>query len=122
MSAAHCAISTLLLARLGAYDITTPPDGYNTIDAYVTAVYVHELYDSKRITNDISIMKLDRTLPITSYIRPICIPLSDELRYKDYTGMFGWVVSLLFIGKEPSRCVGNCKENRNMSLKIIILI
>lgn len=93
LSAAHCVISTLILARLGAYDITEPPDGYNTIDAKIMTTYVHESYDRKKIINDISILKLDRVLPITSYIRPICTPLPDAVRYKDYVGTSGWVVS-----------------------------
>ena len=93
VSAAHCIISTLLLARLGAFDITQTPDGVNTIDANVVATYVHEFYDSRRITNDISIIKLDRILQMTNSIRPICLPLSDAMRYKDFTGMMGWVVS-----------------------------
>jgi secreted trypsin-like serine protease len=93
VSAAHCIISTLLLARLGAYDITQKADGVATIDAYVVSTYVHELYDAKKITNDISIIKLDRTLPITTAIRPICIPYNDAMRYKDITGLMAWVVS-----------------------------
>ncbi|KAG5682292.1 hypothetical protein PVAND_011652 [Polypedilum vanderplanki] len=91
VSAAHCIISTLLLARLGAYDITKPPDGINTIDAYVISAYVHELYDPKTISNDISIIKLDRILPVTNSIRPVCIPLNDALRTKNYTGLMAWV-------------------------------
>jgi secreted trypsin-like serine protease len=70
MSAAHCVLPTLVTVRLGAYDITQTPDGYNTIDANVIAVFVHEQYDSRRITNDISIVKLAQILPMTSYIRP----------------------------------------------------
>ncbi|KAL7038455.1 hypothetical protein ACKWTF_009583 [Chironomus riparius] len=91
LSAAHCIISTLISARLGAYDITQSPDGYNTIDSNVVTPYVHELYNPQKITYDISIIKLDRILPITSYIRPACIPLTDAVKYRDYTGNYGWV-------------------------------
>lgn len=95
LSAAHCIISTLISARLGAYDITQTPDGYNTIDSNVIAPYVHELYNPQKITYDISVIKLDKILPITNYIRPACIPLTDAVKYKDFTGNFGWVVSKL---------------------------
>lgn len=86
MSAGHCIISQLLLVRLGAFDISLPADNVNVIDAYIIAQYMHELYDSKSISNDISILKLDRTVAITNAIRPACIPLSDDMRYKDFTG------------------------------------
>lgn len=93
MSAGHCIISQLVLVRLGAFDINSPPDNVNVIDAYIVARHVHEDYDSKSISNDISILKLDRTLTITNRVRPACIPLSDEMRSKDFTGALGWVVS-----------------------------
>lgn len=86
MSAGHCIIPQLLLARLGAYDITLPADNVNVIDSYIAAQYLHEQYDPKSISYDISILKLDRTLTVTNYVRPACIPLSDTLRYKDWTG------------------------------------
>lgn len=88
MSAGHCIISQLVLVRLGAFDISLPADGVNVIDSFITNQYMHELYDSKSISNDISILKLDRTIAITNYVRPACIPLSDTLRYKDFTGKF----------------------------------
>lgn len=73
--------------RLGAFDITLPADNVNVIDAFITAQYTHEQYDPKSISNDISILKLDRTLTITNYVRPACIPLSDAMRYRDWTGL-----------------------------------
>jgi secreted trypsin-like serine protease len=86
MSAGHCIIPQLTLARLGAYDISLQPDNVNTIDAFVIAQYVHELYDAKSIANDISILKLDRILAVTNTIRPACLPISDSLRFKDFVG------------------------------------
>lgn len=82
----HCIISQLLLVRVGSFDISVPADNVNVIDAFITSQYLHELYDSKSISYDISILKLDRTLGITNQVRPACIPLSDALRYKDFTG------------------------------------
>lgn len=84
----HCIIPSLLLVRLGAYDITLPADNVNVIDSFITNYFLHESYDPKSISNDISILKLDRTIAVTNYVRPACIPLSNELRYKDWTGVF----------------------------------
>lgn len=86
MSAGHCIIPQLLLVRLGAFDISLPSDNVNVIDAYITSQYLHEQYDPKSISYDISILKLDRTLTVNNYVRPACIALSDALRYKDWTG------------------------------------
>jgi serine protease 56 len=94
--AGHCSLSNLILARLGAYDITQPADGFNVVDTKIVNQYVHELYNAKSIAYDISVLKLDRILPITSYVRPICIPFSDDLRFKDFTNTHPWVVSCYF--------------------------
>lgn len=94
VSAAHCIISSLTLVRLGAYDITSTTEA-GAIDVNIESKTVHELYDPKYITNDISMIKMDRSVNITSLIRPICIPLTNALISKDYTGSLPWVVNKL---------------------------
>lgn len=77
--------------RLGAYDITSNTEG--AIDVKIEAKSVHESYDPKFITNDISMIRLDRIVNITSLIRPICIPLTDTLINRDYAGSSPFVVN-----------------------------
>lgn len=92
VSAAHCIIDTLTLVRLGAYDITSNTEG--ALDVNIESKSVHESYDPKFITNDISMIRLDRIVNITTLIRPICIPQTDALISRDYAGsqpfVAGW--------------------------------
>lgn len=86
MSAGHCIISQLSLVRLGAYDLTLPADNVNVIDSSIIAHYVHEQYNAQSISFDISILKLEKTLALTNFVRPACIPYLEPLKSKDYTG------------------------------------
>lgn len=90
MSAAHCVLDSLTLVRLGAYDITSNTEG--AIDINIDMKVTHESYDPKFITNDISMLRLQRIVNITNLIRPICIPLTDALINRDYTGALPYVV------------------------------
>lgn len=90
VSAAHCVLDSLTLVRLGAYDITNNNEG--AIDINIDMKVTHESYDPKFITNDISMLRLQRIVNITNLVRPICIPLSDALINRDYTGTTPFVV------------------------------
>lgn len=80
VSAAHCILDSLTLVRLGAYDITSTNEiGNGALDIYIDYKVTHELYDPKFITNDISMLRLEKVVNITNLIRPICIPLIDTL-------------------------------------------
>lgn len=75
--------------RLGAYDITSNSEG--AIDVNIESKVVHESYDPKFITNDISILKLANIVNLTNLIKPICIPMTDALVNRDYTGSMPFV-------------------------------
>lgn len=90
ISAAHCVIAGLSLVRLGAYDITATNEP-GAMDVNIDKATVHELYDATRITNDISMLKLQSIVNITNLIRPICLPLTDAMISRDYTGTTPWV-------------------------------
>jgi serine protease 56 len=91
ISAAHCILDSLTLVRLGAWDITSSNEG--AIDVNIETKVAHESYDPKFITNDISMLKLSSIVNITNLIKPICIPLTDPLINKDFTGSTPFVVS-----------------------------
>lgn len=90
VSAAHCVIDTLAFVRLGAYDITSNTEG--AIDINIEWKSVHESYDSKYISNDISMLRLNRIVNYTNLIKPICLPMTDALINRDYTGTSPFVV------------------------------
>lgn len=89
ISAAHCIIDGLTLVRLGAYNITATNEG--SIDVNIDVKIVHESYDPKFITNDISLLRLASIVNITTLVRPVCLPITDALINRDYTGTNPWV-------------------------------
>lgn len=56
------------------------------LDVRIEQIIVHENYnpDNDDQNNDITLIRLVRTVPLTDYIRPICLPLSNQLRGKRY--------------------------------------
>lgn len=90
VSAAHCVVDGLAFVRLGAYDITSNTEG--AVDVLIETKFIHESYDPKFITNDISMLKLNRNVNYTNLIKPICLPLTDALINRDYTGSTPFVV------------------------------
>lgn len=85
LTAAHCIKDNLVLARLGEYDISSDNDGASPVDYNVESRIIHESFDAKTISNDIGLLKLTQIVTITDFIRPICMPLADAIRYKDLT-------------------------------------
>ncbi|CAO1378673.1 unnamed protein product [Diamesa hyperborea] len=85
LTAAHCIKDNLVLARLGEYDISSDNDGANPVDYNVELRIIHESFDAKTISNDIGLLKLSQIVTVTDFIRPICMPLADAIRYKDLT-------------------------------------
>lgn len=72
------------MVRLGEHDLTSTSDSV-TFDIPVDLNIVHELFDPKIIYSDIAMLRLAQSAPFNDKVRPICLPLSDELRNKDYT-------------------------------------
>jgi Trypsin len=84
-------IDGLTLVRLGSYNISSSNEG--AIDVNVEWRSTHENYDPKYIANDIAMLRLASVVPITNLIRPICIPMTEALINRDYTGQLPYVVS-----------------------------
>jgi len=78
--------------RLGDYNIQSDDDGAFPIDIDVKWKKTHERFNSKTLENDISLLKLIEQVPLSETILPICLPLSDETQYKNWTGLYGTVV------------------------------
>lgn len=91
LTAAHCVKPTLRIVSLGDYDISDSSDG---ISFSIEWSRQHENYDSRTISNDIGMIKINQDAPISDAIRPICLPLDEPYRSMDYTGytpiVAGW--------------------------------
>lgn len=85
LTAGHCIKDSLILIRLGDYNINSDADGANPIDVGIQWKKTHENFDPNRILNDIGLIKLVSLVQITIGIRPICLPILEPLRSKDLT-------------------------------------
>lgn len=84
--------------RLGDWDTRTNPDYQERVnervynDPYVevgiTDIIVHENYDpdSRSQYHDIALLRLQRDVQYTNFIKPVCLPTETNLRTIDYTG------------------------------------
>lgn len=89
LTAAHCNLANLVIARLGAHDMSSQKDG--SIDIKISSKKSHESFDEKFIINDIALITLSDVVNITNFIRPICIPFTESLIDRDYMGSMPWV-------------------------------
>lgn len=72
------------MVRLGEHDLTTTTDT-QSYDIPVDLKIVHDQFNPKIIYSDIALLRLTQSAPFNDKVRPICLPLSDELRNRDYT-------------------------------------
>lgn len=72
------------MVRLGEHDLTTTTEALS-VDVNIELKIVHENFNARIIYNDIALLKLSQTVSITDYVRPICLPWTDEMRRRDYT-------------------------------------
>ncbi|XP_072933644.1 venom serine protease Bi-VSP-like [Epargyreus clarus] len=96
LTAAHCIHNMedqLFFVRLGELDILDH-NKTRPIDFVVKTKIKHENYSTTHGTNDIGILVFYRKVIFTDLIRPICLPLSKELRTKNFVNyrpfVAGW--------------------------------
>ncbi|CAD7083360.1 unnamed protein product [Hermetia illucens] len=93
LTSAHCVTAELYSVRLGAHNINAN-NQQGVSDVAIQTKILHPNFDSRTITNDLALLKLVQDVPITSTIRPICLPVSEPLRSMDYTSynpfIAGW--------------------------------
>ena len=68
--------SNQITVRLGEFDFNEQTSA-SRIDHSVAAIYMHERYDPSTYVNDVSILKLEKKVNFTDYVRPICRPHLD---------------------------------------------
>ncbi|XP_047120532.1 serine protease easter-like [Schistocerca piceifrons] len=109
LTASHCVNGRKLgsyrvvSVRLGEWDQRTdvdcdgeicapPPEDYSIEDATPHPQYRPQA--SANVANDIALLRLDRDAPDNSFIRPICLPVTPEMRQATFIGknlvVAGW--------------------------------
>nr|XP_036223913.1 serine protease easter isoform X6 [Bactrocera oleae]XP_036223914.1 serine protease easter isoform X6 [Bactrocera oleae] len=126
VTASHCVNGKALpkdwlvsAVRLGEWDTKTNPDcevdvrgekdcAPPHIDVPVESAIPHPRYDPNSLNqvNDIALLRLKNTVTFTDFIRPICLPLNDNLRTATFDDIImdvaGW-------GKTESKSSSNVK-------------
>lgn len=108
LTAAHCITGIpknwkIVGVRLGDYNVSNAgldcEDEYCAdpyIDMAIDKLIVHEDYNNQPQTHwdDIALIRFDRDVTFSTFIRPICLPLDDEVRSSNTTGLsvteVGW--------------------------------
>uniref|UniRef100_A0A2S2NA03 Venom protease n=1 Tax=Schizaphis graminum TaxID=13262 RepID=A0A2S2NA03_SCHGA len=85
LTTGHCVVSRgniiLKIARLG--DMNLDPsivDWVTPLDVPIERVILHKEYNSMSIINDIGLVILKNDITFTTFIQPICLPLSPVLK------------------------------------------
>ncbi|XP_033230901.1 venom serine protease Bi-VSP-like isoform X2 [Belonocnema kinseyi] len=107
LTAAHCVYNRqdLILVRLGDLDLLADNDNANPIDVLIDKRIIHPNYSVTSYTNDIAILKLKESIPLSGLIHPICLPISDEIRNRDFARSFPFIAgwgSIYFNGPTSS--------------------
>lgn len=93
LTAAHCMRRDLSSVRLGEHDTSTDTET-NHIDVPVVKTVTHNLYDKKDGHSDMALLYLGEDVPFNDAVRPICLPLSEPIRSRNFEGytpfVAGW--------------------------------
>nr|CAH7748882.1 unnamed protein product [Callosobruchus chinensis] len=90
LTAAHCTISrsgSPVVVRLGALYLSQ--DSSTSDDYKVSDIIVHPNYRYPEKYNDIALIKVDRDIKFTNYIRPACLNTKDYINHKSAIAT-GW--------------------------------
>ncbi|CAH1738371.1 venom protease-like [Aphis gossypii] len=74
----------LTVARLGELNLDpTIDDGATPLDVPIERVIQHEEYNTPRFANDIGLIVLKNKVNFNTFIQPICLPLSPDMKNID---------------------------------------
>lgn len=76
--------------RLNEFDLKKTT--IEQFDAKIEDVIIHEAYNQLSQVNDIGLIRVDRPVTFDQYIRPVCLPFSEDLSIKpnDVVIAAGW--------------------------------
>ncbi|XP_051173404.1 venom serine protease Bi-VSP-like [Leptopilina boulardi] len=107
LTAGHCVYNRpdLILVRLGDLDLFSNTDNVQPLDVLIEKYILHPEYSATTYTNDIAILKLKDNIPFSALIHPICLPLADDIRKRDFARTFPFIAgwgSIYFNGPSSS--------------------
>ncbi|XP_033149388.1 venom protease [Drosophila busckii] len=91
VTSAHCITPPLALVRLGAHDLSVTAEP-GSFDFQIKRSIIHNQFDLASIANDIALIELNQPAPISSLIRPICLPEGSRFQAEQqFVGMMPFV-------------------------------
>ncbi|KAG7213035.1 hypothetical protein KM043_002370 [Ampulex compressa] len=92
LTAAHCAYrrTDLFMVRVGALHLNDVNDGAHPVDLLIQQQIIHPQYSPSTFTNDIAVLRLQGSVPLSLHM-PICLPLPEKVRNKNYEYSFPFV-------------------------------
>ncbi|KAK2721777.1 venom serine protease Bi-VSP-like isoform X2 [Artemia franciscana] len=95
LTAAHCLPGPtgyeILKVRLGDHDLESEADDRNVVERFVAKWIKHESYDSKTSANDIGVLILDREVPFTDFVMPVCLPVTPTTKNSNFLNKISYV-------------------------------
>ncbi|XP_058804307.1 venom protease-like [Phymastichus coffea] len=96
ITAAHCVEKDMsdVTIRLGEHNYENKLDGVKSIEVSVKTAVPHPKYNDISKQNDIAVLTLEKDVEFTDSIHPICLPLADDIKNRNFTGthpfIAGW--------------------------------
>ncbi|XP_017880350.1 venom serine protease Bi-VSP-like [Ceratina calcarata] len=91
LTAAHCIRDNLFVVRIGDLNLYRDDDGARPVQVEIETKIVHPGYNPKQFVNDIAVLRLAQDVPFSDYVYPICLPVSDALRTKDFVRTYPFI-------------------------------
>ncbi|KAL1115929.1 hypothetical protein AAG570_005424, partial [Ranatra chinensis] len=95
VTAAHCTEHPRLvldLARVGELDLDNNiRDGATPEDYKIEKFILHEEYDPVRFTDDIALLRLEKSVAFSRFVQPICLPKTPEMLANKFVKNFPFV-------------------------------
>ncbi|KAF2881996.1 hypothetical protein ILUMI_24177 [Ignelater luminosus] len=98
LTAAHCVNDPddIVSVRLGEHNIKTEEDCDDDtpgleycsdppIDLEVEEITSHETFNISNVFGDVALIRLNKVVNYTDFIKPVCLPISFELQNKDFS-------------------------------------
>ncbi|XP_061482650.1 coagulation factor VII-like isoform X2 [Rhineura floridana] len=129
VTAAHCLDRMrrgALRIKLGEYRINHEDEGEQ--ERRVAEIIIHEKYSSKKVDNDIALLRLATPVNFTDYVVPICLPQprfsADVLNFIEYSTVSGWgrlleggaTSAVLMQVRLPKMHKKECTEHTNFNI------
>lgn len=93
LTAGHCVHGRqdLYKVRVGDLDLDDDFDGATPFEDFIERKAVHPAYNPSTFTNDIAVLKTTREVPFTSNLQPICLPVDDFTRNRNFDNTYPFI-------------------------------